>query len=82
MDIFLGGNNWTRAFITKYFDNAGNWVVGGLQGEELQSVAGFNAVRDYLQDAISNQLSSGYQDLTVSEGEAQSMEMAMEIFQI
>ena len=56
MDIFLGGNAWTRAFITKYFDNAGNWVVGGLQGEELQSVAGFNAVRDYLQDAISNQL--------------------------
>ncbi|AIX20491.1 short tail fiber protein [Synechococcus phage ACG-2014e] len=70
MDIFLGGNAWTRAFITKYFDNSGNWVVGGLQGEELQSVAGFNAVRDYLQDAISNQLSSGYQDLTVSEGEA------------
>ena len=69
MDIFMGGNLWTRTFISKYFD-ANSWVVGGLQGEELQSIAGFNAVRDYMQDAVSNQLTSGYQDLNASPGEA------------
>ena len=69
MDIFMGGNEWTRTFIQKYFDGNG-WVVGGLQGEELQSIAGFNAVRDYMQDAVSNQLTSGYQDLNASPGEA------------
>ena len=65
----MGGNLWTRTFISKYFD-ANSWVVGGLQGEELQSIAGFNAVRDYMQDAVSNQLTSGYQDLNASPGEA------------
>ena len=70
MDIFHGGNLWTRTFINKYFIGNGNWISGGLQGEELQSNAGFNAARDFLQDAVSNQLTSGYQDLTISPGEA------------
>ena len=70
MDVFLGGNLWSRTFIDKYFDGTGQWITGGLQGEELQSIAAYNAARDYLQDAVSNQLSSGYQDLTVSPGES------------
>jgi len=71
LDIFVGGNYWTRTFISEYFDATGqNWIAGGLQGEQTQSIAGFNAARDYLQDAVSNQLTGGYQDLTVSQGEA------------
>ena len=70
MDVFLGGNLWSRTFIDKYFDGTGQWITGGLQGEELQSIAAYNAARDYLQDAVSNQLSYGYQDLTVSTGES------------
>ena len=70
MDIFMGGNLWTRTFIQKYFEGNGLWVTGGLQGEELQSITGFNAVRDYLQDAVANQQTNGYQDLTASPGEA------------
>lgn len=70
MDIFLDGNNWTYKFISRYFDSSGNWVVGGLQGETAQSNWGFNAARDYMQLAVSNQLTNGYQDTLVSVGEA------------
>ena len=70
MDIFLGGNLWTRTFISEYFLGNGVWINGGLQGEESESITGFNAARDYLQDAVSNQLVNGYRDLTVSSGEA------------
>ena len=70
MDIFLGGNLWSRTFIDKYFQGNQQWIAGGLQGEELESIAAYNAARDYLQDAVSNQLTSGYQDLTVSPGES------------
>ena len=70
MDIFLGGNTWTIQFIEKYFIGNNNWIAGGLQGEENESITGFNAVRDYLQDAASNQLTSGYQDYTLSPGES------------
>jgi len=69
MDIYLDGNFWTFEFCKKYFNEAGDtWVPGGLQDEQPQSITGFNAVRNYLQDAVSNQLTSGYQDLTVNEG--------------
>ena len=70
MDVFLGGNAWTRTFISEYFQGNGVWISGGLQGEENESIAGFNAARDFLQDAVSNQLASGYQDLTISPGES------------
>ncbi len=71
MDVFLGGNLWTRTFISKYFESGGqSWITGGLQGEESQSNFGFNAARDRLIEAVSNQLSSGYTDTTVSPGEA------------
>ena len=70
MDIFLSGNQWTITFMEKYFEGSNTWVTGGLQGEETEAITGFNAVRDYLQDAVSNQLTSGYQDLSVSPGEA------------
>ena len=63
MDLFLDGNYWTRQFVQQYFDGNGNWIVGGLQGEQAQSIHGFNAARDYLILAVSNQLTNGYRDL-------------------
>jgi hypothetical protein len=69
MDIFLGGNRWTRDFISQYFsgtyEGTPNWVVGGLQGEEAQSIWGFNAARDHMIQAVSNQLTSGYNEREV-----------------
>jgi hypothetical protein len=70
MDVFLGGNEWTITFIEKYFNGGGAWIGGGLEGEENESIVGFNGARDYLQEAVSNQLSNGYQDNTLSPGES------------
>jgi len=64
MDIFLGGNRWTREFIGQYF-NGGNWVQNGLQGEEAQSIWGYNAARDHMILAVSNQLTGGYNERQV-----------------
>ena len=69
MDIFLGGNKWTVKFIQKYF-NQGNWIAAGLQGEENQSIWGFNAARDYMMQAVSNRLAGGYTDDDITEGES------------
>ena len=69
MDIFLGGNRWTRDFISQYFSGTysgtPNWIVGGLQGEEAQSIWGFNAARDHMIQAVSNQLTGGYNEREV-----------------
>ena len=70
MDLFLDGNYWTRQFISQYFDNQGSWIVDGLEGEEQQSIWAFNSARDYLIQAVSNQLVDGYRDLEISPGEA------------
>ena len=70
LDVFLDGNQWSRAFVSKYFDNAGNPIADGLVGEVSQSVFGFNAARDVLMEAVSNQLSTQYTDSTVLPGES------------
>ena len=70
MDVFLQGNKWTVTFIRKYFDAQGNWVTAGLQGEESESIWGFNAARDAMIQAVSNQFTSGYTDTTIVPGES------------
>ena len=70
LDIFCGGNKYSRKFISEYFDATGNnWISGGLQGEETASIEAFNQARDLMGSAVSNQLS--ITDLTVTEGPAQ-----------
>ena len=70
LDLFVGGNKYARKFISEYFNAAGTtWIVGGLQGEEAESIFAFNKARDYMKAAVSNQLS--VQDLGVTEGPAQ-----------
>ena len=69
LDLFVGGNKYSRKFISEYFDATGNnWISGGLQGEEAQSIEAFNQARDQMRLAVANQL--GVQDLTVTEGPA------------
>ena len=70
LDIYFGGNSFTRQFISQYFLGNNLPIANGLDGENTESITGFNAVRDYLQDAVSNQLTSVYQDLSISPGEA------------
>ena len=70
LDIYFGGNKYTRDFISQYFIGNNNPISGGLVGEEAESITGFRAARDYLIQAVSNQLTNGYQDLGISPGEA------------
>ena len=69
LDLFVGGNKYSRTFIQEYFTSAGQWITGGLQGEESQSIEAFNQARDQMKLAVANQLS--IQDPTVTPGPAQ-----------
>ena len=69
LDLFVGGNKYSRKFIQEYFTSAGQWISGGLQGEESQSIEAFNQARDQMKLAVANQLS--IQDPTVTPGPAQ-----------
>ena len=69
LDLFVGGNKYSRKFVSEYFDGSGNWISGGLQGEETASIEAFNQARDQMKLAVANQLA--IQDLTVTEGPAQ-----------
>ena len=70
LDLYVGGNKYSRKFISQYFDATGtNWISGGLQGEETASIEAFNQARDLMGAAVANQLS--IQDLTITEGPAQ-----------
>ena len=69
LDLFVGGNKYTRKFIQEYFTSSGQWITGGLQGEESQSIEAFNQARDQMKLAVANQLS--VQDLSVTPGPAQ-----------
>ena len=55
-DVFTGGNAYSRAFALQYFDNSGNPISGGLVGVTTESIVAFNAVRDYANKAVTNQL--------------------------
>ena len=54
--------------LSRYFTSAGQWISGGLQGEESQSIEAFNQARDQMKLAVANQLS--IQDPTVTPGPA------------
>jgi hypothetical protein len=70
LDIFLDGNFWARAFASKYFNTDGVLIADGVDQEISQSIFGFNAARDALMDAVSNQLSGQYTDSSVLPGES------------
>ena len=67
-DIGNGGNASTIAATKAYFNSNGTPISDGLVGEETQSVIAFNAARDMMQKAVTNQLYA--KDLTLSEGPA------------
>ena len=61
LDLFQGGNRYTRFFTLEYFNGVGN---GSLSGEEAQTVTAFNKARDMMKDAVTNQLT--VKDLTIT----------------
>lgn len=62
-DLFTGGNNYSRTFVSKYFNN-GSPISNGLVGEESQSVYSFQAASNYMKLAITNNLN--YQNLGIT----------------
>lgn len=67
-DLAAGGNANIIAAAKSYFNANGTPISNGLVGEEAQSVIAFNAARDMMQKAVTNQLYA--KDLTLSEGPA------------
>ena len=63
-----GGNRYSRKFVQKYFTNSTTPLSNGLLGEEAQSIVMFNAARDAMKKAVSNQLY--IKDLTLTAGPA------------
>jgi hypothetical protein len=55
-DIFTGGNRYSIEFIKQYFDGSGAPISNGLVGEESASIEAFQAARDLMKSAITNQL--------------------------
>ena len=68
LDLFVGGNKYSRKFVQEYFDGTGNPLVNGLVGEEAESILAFNNAKDQMKLAVANQLA--ITDLTVTEGPA------------
>ena len=70
LDVKNGGNEYARKFSESYFDAQGAPILNGINDpdEVNASVAAFEAARDEMHKAITNQLT--YQDLTVTPGEA------------
>ena len=69
LDIFLGGNEYTRKFVEQYFTGPG---IGSLAGEETETRYAYDRTKDLLNLAVSNQLTSPpyYVDLSISPGES------------
>jgi hypothetical protein len=68
-DVFTGGNSYSREFILQYFDANGDPLLDGLYEEEVQSLNGFVAAREFIKKALTNQLNN--KDLTLTAGPAQ-----------
>ncbi|AOV58526.1 short tail fiber protein [Synechococcus phage S-CAM3] len=70
LDVKNGGNEYARKFSESYFDAQGAPILNGINdpAEVNASVTAFEAARDEMHKAITNQLT--YQDLTVTPGEA------------
>jgi|TARA_R100000084_G_scaffold31602_4_gene12210 hypothetical protein len=56
LDLVNGGNEYARKFALQYFDENGNPLTNGLLGEELASNDAFNAAKDNMILAFTNQL--------------------------
>jgi len=65
-DLFWGGNEFTVSAVKEYFTLSGTPISNGLVGETAQSVTAFNAARDMVKKAITNQLYS--KNLSISAG--------------
>ncbi|MFZ9725364.1 MAG: hypothetical protein ACO3B1_05970, partial [Candidatus Nanopelagicaceae bacterium] len=63
LDIFMGGNKYSRKFVSMYFD-AGSPISNGLVGEETESIAAFQQARNQMKAAVTNQLS--VKDLSIT----------------
>jgi hypothetical protein len=63
-DLFWGGNEFTVGAIREYFDNSGLPINNGLLNEESQSVTAFNAAKNVVKKAITNQLYAKNLDLS------------------
>ena len=61
LDLFQGGNRYTRLFTLEYFNGPG---AGSLSGEETETMTAFNKAGDLMKDAITNQLT--VKDLTIT----------------
>ena len=55
IDIFTGGNNYSREFTLQYFNN-GIPITNGLVGEEAESIYAFVQARDLMRTAVRNGL--------------------------
>ena len=64
IDLVNGGNEYTRKFVLQYFDNSGNPINNGLQGEEAASIVAFNFARDEMIKSFTNELL--VKDLTIT----------------
>ena len=62
-DVAFGSNEHIIYATKKYFTGAGVALTSGLVGEELQSVYAFKSARDYINQALTNQLN--VKDLTI-----------------
>ena len=62
-DIAFDSNQNTIYSTKLYFDGAGNLLSNGVAGEQFESILAFNASRDLMKKAITNQLNN--RDLTV-----------------
>ena len=56
LDLVNGGNEYARKFALQYFDDQGNPLTNGLSGEEVASNNAFNAAKDNMILAFTNQL--------------------------
>ena len=57
LDLFYGGNQYTREFILQYFDAQGAQIGNGLAGEETESLYAFAAATTLMKAALTNQSS-------------------------
>ena len=67
-DLFWGGNEFTIDAIKEYYTNNTTLLTNGLTGELPQSVIAFNAAKDMVKKAVTNQLYS--KNLLLSTGPA------------
>ena len=67
IDVFTGGNHYSREFVRQYFNANGTPINNGLVGEVTESIYAFNQARDLMKNAITNTLvGAAYSDLTIT----------------